>query len=144
MDQHDRRLASRRFHAFDIAGVALVLVYAVLAALLQPKAQLDRRPLPTKAELGLLTILRALLPRYHVNCQVSMGALLKSWAGLSRKAYSLSRNKVSQKVVDFVVMDPALIEVYEAKVWAIEASGVVKTIMADRHISREKLDPMFG
>ncbi|WP_148640236.1 DUF2726 domain-containing protein [Aureimonas sp. AU20] len=99
------------FAPYAIAGVALVLVYAVLAALLKPKAKLERRPLLTKAELELLTILRALLPRHHVNCQVSMGALLKPRAGLSRKAYSLSRNKVSQKVVDFVVMDPASGEV---------------------------------
>lgn len=41
----------------------------------------------------------------------------------------------------------SLIEAYEAKAWPIEApDGVdaVMTAMADRHISREKIAPVFG
>lgn len=41
----------------------------------------------------------------------------------------------------------SLIEAYEAKAWPIEAPDAVdavKTVMADRHISRETLAPVFG
>ncbi len=41
----------------------------------------------------------------------------------------------------------SLIEAYEARAWPIEAPDAVdavKTVMADRHISREKLAPVFG
>lgn len=41
----------------------------------------------------------------------------------------------------------SLIEAYEAKTWPIEAPDAVdavKVVMADRHISRETLAPVFG
>jgi hypothetical protein len=89
------------------AGAVLVLILAaVVAAAMKPRVRLERRALLTPAELDLLAILRAQLPRHHVSCQVSMGALLQPRPGLRRKSHALSRNKVSQKVVDFVVMDP--------------------------------------
>ncbi|WP_148640251.1 hypothetical protein [Aureimonas sp. AU20] len=38
------------FAPYAIAGIALLLVYAVLVALLKPKAKLERRPLLTKGD----------------------------------------------------------------------------------------------
>ena len=41
----------------------------------------------------------------------------------------------------------SLIEAYEAKAWPVEvpdAVDAVKSVMADRQISREKLAPVFG
>ena len=91
---------------YAVAVLIAAIAFAVLSRAMKPRVRLERRVLLTKAELDLLAILRAQLPRHHVNCQVAMGALLKPRPGLNRKSYSLSRNKVSQKVVDFVVMDP--------------------------------------
>lgn len=90
-------------------GALLVLLVALLALRRwwRSRVRLERRPLLTKAELELLAILRAALPSRLIGCQVSMGALLQPRRGIGRRAASLARNKISQKVVDFAVIDPA-------------------------------------
>ena len=96
---------------FDVRILAASLLAAVALWLLvrwrlRARVRLERRALLTRAEIEMLAILRQALPDRHIGCQVSMGALLKPRQGLSRKAYGLARNKISQKVVDFVVIDP--------------------------------------
>jgi len=71
------------------------------------RVRLERRPLLTAAEMEVWGMLRAACPAHEIGCQVSMGALLRPRRGIDRRAAGLARNKVSQKVVDFVVIDPA-------------------------------------
>lgn len=92
-----------------LGGLLLVLLVAALAVRRwwRSRVRLERRPLLTKAELDLLALLRSALPGHLIGCQVSMGALLQPRRGINRRAASLARNKISQKVVDFAVIDPA-------------------------------------
>ena len=103
------------FETFGMNNTLLIVafvVFVLLAAIAlfgrqhETRASLERRAFLTPAELNLLTILRRHFPHHHVNCQVSMGALLKPTRGLDRKASRAARNRISQKVVDFVVIDP--------------------------------------
>ncbi|MBB3952437.1 DUF2726 domain-containing protein [Aureimonas jatrophae] len=87
--------------------LVLLAIVLVLRRWWRSRVRLERRPLLTKAELELLAILRAALPSRLIGCQVSMGALLQPRRGINRRAASLARNKISQKVVDFAVIDPA-------------------------------------
>jgi very-short-patch-repair endonuclease len=72
----------------------------------QDRLKIERKPFLTRAELDLLNILRRVLPRYHIACQVATGALLKPQRGLSAKEFWRTQNKFSQKITDFVVLDP--------------------------------------
>lgn len=89
-----------------VAILVIAVLWIFVKLRLRGRVRLERRPLLTRAEVEMLAILRAVLPDHHIGCQVSMGALLAPRRGLNRKARSLARNKVSQKVVDFVVIDP--------------------------------------
>ncbi|GGE02628.1 XRE family transcriptional regulator [Aureimonas endophytica] len=69
------------------------------------------------------------------------------WALAEVEQYFVHEPEPGTEEADRFDVLSSLIEAYEAKAWPIEAPDAVdavKTIMADRHISREKLVPVFG
>lgn len=65
------------------------------------------RPLMTQRERAVLAQLERILPAYRIHAQVAMGALLKVPARPGRRSHHSDRNAFAQKIIDFVVEDPA-------------------------------------
>ncbi|WP_254515851.1 DUF2726 domain-containing protein [Novosphingobium sp. G106] len=55
----------------------------------------------------MLSQLERILPAYRIHAQVAMGALLKAPAIPGRRPLPSDRNAFAQKIIDFVVEDPA-------------------------------------
>ena len=70
------------------------------------RARIERKRFMTSAEVRFWAVLQAALPEAQIFGQVSMGALLKPVAGLSRNDWWSTYGRFSQKIVDFVVVDP--------------------------------------
>lgn len=66
------------------------------------------------------------------------------WASAEVERYFVREPKAGTEEADRSDMLSSLIEAYEAETWPIRAPDAGKTVMADRHISREKLAPVFG
>ena len=87
--------------------VGVLLLRALFSAIGKPGvARVVARPLLTQAELRFLQVLIEALPGRVISCQVSMGALLRPEEGLDRKQWWSTYGRFSQKIVDFVVIDP--------------------------------------
>ncbi|MEM6409907.1 MAG: DUF2726 domain-containing protein [Pseudomonadota bacterium] len=95
--------------ALAIAIVAIILVVTI--RILTP-GELSRlkvlpRPLMTRPERRVCSLIERALPGTRVHAQVSMGALMNPAKGLSKSDWWTTFNKFSSKRVDFVVEDPA-------------------------------------
>jgi hypothetical protein len=66
------------------------------------------KPFMTKREQAMLFALEEILPMYRIHAQVSMGALLAAPHRPGRRPNPGDRNAFSQKIVDFVVVDPTV------------------------------------
>lgn len=105
-------------HLADALGSLLpVLGLAVSAAILLsllrgwtgglgPPAPVAK-PFMTRRERAMLAAIEKVLPMYRIHAQVAMGALLKVPSRPGRRSTPADRNAFSQKIVDFVVEDPA-------------------------------------
>ncbi|WP_371424532.1 DUF2726 domain-containing protein [Tardiphaga sp.] len=62
----------------------------------------------TKREQAMLAALEHVLPMYRVHAQVAMGALLAAPRRPGQRFNPADRNAFSQKIVDFVIVDPTL------------------------------------
>ncbi len=90
----------------SFVGVAIValIVLAVFAATAGAKApRFARKRFLTEAETRVLGFLEAALPHHRIMAQVSMGALLKADEADRRRAHA-TRNRFSQKIVDFAIV----------------------------------------
>lgn len=89
---------------FWIAVLILaVAALAALAARAKSKSRFVRKPFLTPNEARVLTLLEQALPQHRVMAQVAMGALLKA-GETERKQAHATRNRFSQKIVDFAVV----------------------------------------
>lgn len=78
--------------------------WALLIRRARPAApQFTRKPFLTENQKHLLGLLEAALPEHRIMAQVAMRALLTTMEDDRRKA-SATRNRFSQKVVDFVIV----------------------------------------
>lgn len=102
-------------------GSAIVILALLAGArgLSGPPAPVAK-PFMSRREEAMLGVLEEIFPMYRFHAQVAMGALLKIPARMGRRVTPADRNAFSQKIVDFVVQDPAtgrvvaLIEVDDA------------------------------
>jgi very-short-patch-repair endonuclease len=100
-------------HFIPVSGFAIVGFFAIvfiLAAIVRTVSrppQVRAKPLLTDRERAALAIIERTLPHARVYVQVSMGALLRSKAGLGQSETMRTRNRFSQKIVDFVIEDRA-------------------------------------
>lgn len=65
------------------------------------------KPLMTQRERAILVQIERILPAYRIHAQVAMGALLMAPSGPGRRHAHSDRNAFAQKIIDFVVEDPA-------------------------------------
>lgn len=65
----------------------------------------------TRREQAMRAAIEQILPMYRVHAQVAMGALLKVPSRPGRRSTPAARNAFAQKIVDFVVENPATGEV---------------------------------
>lgn len=91
--------------------IGLTLLGVVIGAALiafghKPVPPVERRALMTQAELRFWHILEKAVPEARVMSQVAMGALLKPVPGLDQREHMTTRARFSQKIVDFVIVDP--------------------------------------
>jgi very-short-patch-repair endonuclease len=83
--------------------IVAVVALAALAARAKSKPRYVRKPFLTANEARVLTLLEQALPQHRVTAQVAMGALLKAGDTERRQAHA-TRNRFSQKIVDFAVV----------------------------------------
>jgi hypothetical protein len=106
------------FEAFRLISPAPIIFLVCLVALLMVLKAMSvgmggpPAPVPkefmTKREQAMFEALEHVLPMYRVHAQVSMGALLAAPRRPGRKFNPADRNAFSQKIVDFVVVDPTI------------------------------------
>jgi very-short-patch-repair endonuclease len=89
------------------AFVVIVFVLAALAKALPQTPKVRAKPLLTDRERAARTIIERVLPHTRVHVQVAMGALLQTERGYNRRETLRTRNRFSQKIVDFVIEDRA-------------------------------------
>jgi len=65
------------------------------------------KPFMTAREQAMFEALEYVLPMYRVHAQVAMGALLMAPRKLGGRFNPADRNAFSQKIIDFVVVNPA-------------------------------------
>ncbi|QYE37197.1 DUF2726 domain-containing protein (plasmid) [Polymorphobacter sp. PAMC 29334] len=95
-----------------IAVVVLVILVVVrIASNSHDHLRIERKRLLTPTEVRFWRLLVAAVPDHAVFSQVAMGAMLKPVSGLSRSDWWSNYGRYSQKVVDFVVVDPQTGEV---------------------------------
>ena len=90
--------------------IFIVCVFALLALLRGiggPPAPVAK-PFLTKREQAMLFALEQILPMHRIHAQVSMGALLAAPRRAGRTFNPADRNAFSQKIVDFVIVDPTV------------------------------------
>jgi hypothetical protein len=90
--------------------IALIVALAVLAKLAPRSPKFVRKDLLTTSEIHLLRLLETALPGHWVMAQVAMGALLQAGENSSKRARA-TRNRFSQKIVDFVIVSRKTAEV---------------------------------
>ena len=95
-------------------GVLILVAFAcILLALLRSLGSNGAPPPPiakpflTRREMAMLGALEQVLPMYRVHAQVAMGALLKATPRLGRRSSPADRNSFAQKIIDFLIFDPA-------------------------------------
>lgn len=93
-------------------AVSIVILLIVFAPLLRGdrRASYDAKPLMTSNEREFIRRLERALPDHRIHSQVSMGALIRpsfpeGSTKRSRSIHRSTRNRYSQKIVDFVVED---------------------------------------
>lgn len=87
--------------------VAFVALRFFIPQWLERTPKVAHKPLLTRAEHRFLRILTEALPGYMICPQVAMGALLKVADDVDKRQVLATRNKFSQKIVDFAIVDPA-------------------------------------
>ncbi|WP_336314644.1 DUF2726 domain-containing protein [Sphingomonas koreensis] len=83
----------------------IVMLFALIKGADGSLAPIAKRFL-TAREQAMLVALEHVLPMYRIHAQVSMGALLAAPRRPGRRFNTADRNAFSQKIVDFVVVDP--------------------------------------
>lgn len=94
-------LDSSKLFWIAVLIVAVVALAALAGA--KPKPHFVRKPFLTPNEARVLTLLEPALPQHRVMAQVAMGALLKAGETERRQA-NATRNRFSQKIVDYAVV----------------------------------------
>lgn len=90
-----------------LAALIVVIVLAAIAEAIPRTPQIRAKALLTERERAARGIIERILSHARVHMQLSMGALLQPKAGFGRKEAMRTRNRFSQKNVDFVTEDRA-------------------------------------
>ena len=90
-----------------LGGCALVAIRLLAGSLQSPVPRVAFKEMLTSAERQFLVVLINALPDFVICPQVAMGALLKVESGVENKQFWVTRNKFSQKIVDYAVVDPS-------------------------------------
>ena len=85
----------------------LVTLFALLKGVAGPPAPIAKEFM-TRREQAMLAALEHVLPMYRIHAQVAMGALLAAPRRPGGKFDPADRNAFSQKIVDFVIVDPTV------------------------------------
>lgn len=85
----------------------LIALFALLKSAGGPPTPIAK-PFMTKREQAMLLAIEQILPMYRVHAQVSMGALLAAPKRSGQRFNPADRNAFSQKIVDFVIVDPTM------------------------------------
>lgn len=106
MDQFVRWFSHLSF-APIILVACLVVVLAFAKSVVGPPPPIAKEFM-TRREQAMLEALEHVLPMYRIHAQVAMGALLAAPRRPGRQSNPADRNAFSQKIVDFVIVDPAV------------------------------------
>ena len=87
------------------AALVVVIVLAAIDKAIPRTPRVRAKALLTERERATRGIIERILPHARVHVQVSMGALLQPKGGFGRKEAMRTRNRFSQKIVDFVIED---------------------------------------
>jgi hypothetical protein len=98
--------ASLPVAVFIGCGIFILALLSGLTKASGPPAPIAK-PLMTQREEAMLGVLEDIFPMYRFHAQVAMGALLKVPPRIGHRSSPADRNAFSQKIVDFVVQDPA-------------------------------------
>ena len=98
---------SPSFSFFFAAIILMAIVIAIARALGGSSPKVAPKPFMTERERAARAIIETLLPGVRVHAQVSMGAILQPARGTSRRDLWSVRNTFAQKIIDFVLEDPA-------------------------------------
>lgn len=90
--------------------ICLVVLLTLLKGVGGPPTPISKAFM-TKREQAMLAALEQVLPMYRVHAQVAMGALLAAPRRPGKRFNPADRNAFSQKIVDFVIVDPTIGEV---------------------------------
>ncbi|WP_242098748.1 DUF2726 domain-containing protein [Sphingomonas sp. CROZ-RG-20F-R02-07] len=90
-----------------LAALLIAVLLAAIAMAIPRRPRVRAKALLTKRERVARVIIERVLPHARIYVQVSMGALLQPKAGLGRNEAMRTRNRFSQKIVDFVIEDRA-------------------------------------
>jgi very-short-patch-repair endonuclease len=126
---------------YALAAIIVVLIVVMLAYLASTRGgrvRLVAKPIMTPIERETFGYIQAAVPQLRVYAQVAMGALLRTEPGMSRQDAARLRNRFSQKIVDYVIEDPASGEV----VALVELDD--RTHNADRDHTRDAMTAAAG
>jgi hypothetical protein len=90
-----------------LAALVIVIVLAAIGRAIPRTPRVRAKALLTERERAARAIIERVLPHSRVHVQVSMGALLQPKGGFGRSEAMRTRNRFSQKIVDFVIEDRA-------------------------------------
>ncbi|AOH87296.1 hypothetical protein AWL63_23185 (plasmid) [Sphingomonas panacis] len=94
--------------------IIFLVCLVVLLGLLAPLKAIGGPPAPvakafmTPREQAMLSALEHVLPMYRIHAQVAMGALLAAPRRPGSRFNLADRNAFSQKIIDFVIVDPTI------------------------------------
>lgn len=91
--------------ALLLAALVVVIVLAAIAKAIPRTPRVRAKALLTERERAARGIIERVLTHTRVHVQVSMGALLQLKGGFGRNEATRTRNRFSQKIVDFVIED---------------------------------------
>jgi len=94
-------------NGYLIVVIAALVIFIVAVSMLKigKGGAITAEPLMTDIERQTIVYLELTVPHCRVHAQVSMGALLRPIKGLSQKNSAKTRNRFSQKIVDYVLED---------------------------------------
>lgn len=93
---------------FGMTAICAIAAIRLLArGVLSSVPRVAFRPMLSPAERRFLLVLIDALPGFIICPQVGMGALLKVDRSVEDKQFWATRNRFSQKIVDYALVDPA-------------------------------------
>ncbi|MDQ2764858.1 MAG: DUF2726 domain-containing protein [Pseudomonadota bacterium] len=87
--------------------MAFLFILKELVGTLKPALRVEAKPLMTVIERETICHIEQAVPYSRVHAQVCMGAIIKPKRGQARRQHLATRNRFSQKMIDYVLEDRA-------------------------------------